>query len=211
MTSLPATASSRRCADLDPQLFKAGRQHGGRRAAGHLRVEFFQGEYIRPGNPAVDDVPDNRDLQAVQGFLFFPHGEEVKKGLGGMLVSAVAGVDDRGVEDIREHMGRTRHAVPDDDDVGPHRFEVPSRVLEGLPFRDAARACRYVDGVGGETLGGDLERDARPGARLVKKRNDRFAPQGGDLLDVPPRDVPERIGRIEKQEYLFPRQLPYAE
>lgn len=51
-----------------------------------------------------------------------------------MLVCAVAGVDDVGVEEAREEMRRAGGAVADDDDVGAEGLEVARGVLEGLAF-----------------------------------------------------------------------------
>ena len=53
------------------------------------------------------------------------------------------------------------------------------------------------DHVGAQALGRELERRARPRARLVKQVHDRPAAQRGDLLDLAPGDLVERFRAIE--------------
>ncbi len=211
ITSLPATASSRRCATLTPSSSRPG----GSMVGGAQQVtsvsNFFKANIFdratrlwamsptiatfRPSRVSFFSLMVKRSRRAWVGCSWEPS-------------PALTIAESRTFESIWGAPGMLCLMTMTSGRIDSRFLPVSFRVS---PFATLLDARRYVDGVGGETLGRDLERDARPGARLVKKRDDRLAPQGGDLLDVPPRDVPERIGRIEKQEYLFPRQLPDAQ
>src|ERR1035437_7941087 len=85
-----------------------------------------------------------------------------------MFVRAVAGVDDAGVEHARQKMRRAGSAVADDDEIRVKRFKIFGRVLEGLAFFERRSLGGEVDDVGGQTLLGQLEADARAVSSTVR-------------------------------------------
>ena len=110
-------------------------------------------------------------------------GEGVEQRLRGVLVRAVARVNDAALEEAGEEVRRAGGAVPDDDDVGVEGLEVARGVLEGLAFLERAGLDAEVDDIGTEADGGELEADARAGAGLDEEVDDGFSAQGGDFLD----------------------------
>ena len=123
--------------------------------------------------------------------------KQIEQRLGGVLVGAVAGVDDAGVEKARQKMRRAAGAVAHDDDVGVEGFEVAGGVLEGFAFFERGGLGGEIDDVGGEALGGQFEADARAGGRLDEEVDDGFAAQGGDFFDGALADGLEGAGGVE--------------
>ena len=80
----------------------------------------------------MQDVAADRDGQAVDAALVAADGEGVEQGLGRMLVAAVAGIDDRAVDLLRQQLDRARRMVAHDQDVGAHGVERHRRVDQGL-------------------------------------------------------------------------------
>ena len=101
--------------------------------------------------------------------------ERVEQRLRGMLVRAVAGVDDGTVDLARQQMHGARLIMAHHDDVGPHRVERHRGVDERLAFLHAGIADRHVHHVGAQALAGDLERGLRA-RRSLEEQVDLRAP-----------------------------------
>ena len=123
--------------------------------------------------------------------------EEVEEGLGRVLVAAVAGVDDGGVDPRRDPVRRAGAAVAYDHRVDAHRLDRANGVEEALtlPDRGARRGERHR--VGRQALGGGLERQAGARRVLVEERHDRLPAQRRDLGDVAPGHLDERVRQVE--------------
>ena len=100
-------------------------------------------------------------------------------------------------------MRRAGGAVADDNDVGVEGFEIFNGVFEGLAFFERGRIGGEVNDVGGETLGGELERDAGARGRFDEKVDDGFAAQGGDFFDGAFADGFELFGSVEREGDFF--------
>ena len=85
--------------------------------------------------------------------LFFADGEGVQQRLGGMLVGAVAGVDDAGAQETRQKMRRAAGAVAHDDDVRVERLEIARGVLERLALFERRGLGGEIDDVGRQAAG----------------------------------------------------------
>jgi hypothetical protein len=84
-----------------------GQQRGG--AAEHdIDAEFGEQENVGAGDAAVGDVADDGDAEAFEVAGAVEDGAGVEQRLGGMLVGAVAGVDDGGGQVAREESGARR-------------------------------------------------------------------------------------------------------
>src|SRR5690606_425944 len=84
--------------------------------------------------------------------------------------------------------------------------EIACGVDERLTLLHARAGARDVDGVGGETLLGELEGDARAGRRFEEQVDDRLAAQHRDFLDRPLADLLEGIGGVQDAANLFGRE-----
>ena len=173
---------------------------------GRLRAPILvRSADVRARDAAVEDVPDDGDLESGEALLAASDREGVEKRLRRMLVGAVAGVHDRGRPVPREEVRRPGLGMPQHDEVGGHRLEVAERVEQRLALHEARRRRREVQRVGGEPLFRDLERRARAGRRLDEEIDDGLAAQRRDLLDLTRRDVGEPLGGVEDQRDLVRR------
>ena len=125
----------------------------------------------------------------------------------GCSCGAVAGVDDRGAEVLRQQVRGAGRGVADHHHVGPHGLDVLGRVDERLALGQARDAGGEVLRVGREPLGRQAEAGPRAGRVLEEQVEDDPARQRGDLLAAPGRDLGERLGRVEDADDLLARQV----
>src|SRR5262249_43797463 len=85
------------------------------------------------------------------------------------------------------------------------------RVLERLALVDGGPGRLDADDVGGEPLGGQLERGERAGARFVEEVDDGAPAQGRHLLDVAAPDLGEALSAIEDALDLLAREMLNSE
>jgi hypothetical protein len=88
-------------------------------------------------------------------------------------------------------------AVADDDDVGIERFQVSRGVLERLALFERRGFGGKIDDIGRQTLGGQLETDARASGRLDKQIDHRFAAQNRDFFNGALPDRLESEGGVQ--------------
>ena len=133
----------------------------GRRVGGPTRVTCAPDEREsldeRARDPAVEDVADDRHVEAVEPAERFAHREEVEERLGRVLPLAVAGIDDRRVRIPGDELRRADLRVPDDDCVRVVRRQRQHRVLERLALVQRRAGCLQRHHVRGELLGRELE------------------------------------------------------
>src|SRR5699024_9019784 len=153
-----------------------------------VRAEGVQQVDVRAGDPGVQHVTDDRDVDAVEvvaaccGVVpaadeVAANGERVEQRLGRVLVSAVPGVDDPRVDPPRggEAFGRPGGAVADDDGVGAHRLQGLGGVLQGFALGDRGSLDGEVDDVRRQPLGRRFEGDPGAGGVLEEQVDDRLA------------------------------------
>ena len=151
--------------------------------------------HVGAGDPGVLDVADDRDLHAGERVApVAPQGEGVEQRLGRVLVPAVTGVDDRGVDPAGDPLRDAARAVPHDDGVDAHGLDGADGVEQRLALPQRGRTGREGHGVGRQALGRRLERQPGAGRVLVEHGDDGLAPQGGDLRDVPSGHFEEGVG-----------------
>jgi hypothetical protein len=159
----------------------------------------------------VEDVAYDRHFQAFDAALRLPKREGVEKGLRGVFMGAVSGVDDLRASVTCEKVGGTRRRVPHDDHVRRHRFEVLHGVEQRFALGDA-RACGLNrQRVGREDALRHLERRARPRGCLHEQIHNRAAPQRRDLLDRAVHDLAHLDRRIQDERDVFTGQRFDAE
>ena len=129
-------------------------RHQSRRSADDdFGAQFQEAVNIAPGYPAMGDVSDQADGQSLQPILDSPNGEDVEQSLSGMLVGAVAGIDDTALQMLCQEMRRAGHGVADHYAVDAHRFDVLGGVNEALAFGEAGASRGEVDRVSAQALG----------------------------------------------------------
>ena len=186
--------------DRDAHLLDAARHERGRRDQRDVHAEHPEAHDVAAGDAAVQDVADDEDLEAVElAAQVLAHAEEVEQALRGMLVLAVAGVDDARLGVGRERLAGPGGGMPHDDDVGRVGAQRDRRVLERLALLDGRAAGLEGQGVGRESLGGEVEARRRARRRLPEEVDDRAPAQRGHLLDVALEHRQEALGGVEQQ------------
>src|SRR5213594_969301 len=137
----------------------------------------------------------------------FRRPQMFERALRGMLVLAVAGVDDVRANPVAQELGGAGGGMADDHHIDPHRFEVSGGVDQGLALLHRAAACRHVDGVGGEALFRELERDAGARGGFEEQVDYGLAAERRDFLDRPLGDFLEGLGGIEDEPDLVRREV----
>src|SRR5207247_9720239 len=89
---------------------------------------------VRACGAVVKDVASESGLEALDAAVLVAYGEQVEQPLRGVLVLAVARVDDVGADAIPEELRGAGRRVTDHDHGDPHRLEVLGRIDEGLAF-----------------------------------------------------------------------------
>jgi hypothetical protein len=114
-----------------PQGFNLGRQQGARGDHPNFGgAENVEGVNQRAGHPRMQDVADDGDLQVGKIRFVATDGEHVQHGLGGMGVTAVAGVEhgDMRFDMAGDEFGRAALLVAHHEHVALHRFDI----LQGI-------------------------------------------------------------------------------
>ena len=111
-----------------------------------------------------------------------PDGIKIEQRLGGMLMLAVAGVDNAGRRMLGDDVGSTRMLVAHDHHVDLVGVQGCHRIDEAFALHGCRGRAAEVEAVGGQALLGELEGAARAGGRLVEHIHDRLALQRGNLL-----------------------------
>ena len=109
-------------------------------------------------------------------------GAQVEQGLGGMLVHAVAGVEDRQAGLCFQQPGRAGGVVAQDDGFGSEGAQGEAGVFERLALFNAGTEAGDQRGVRAQRLCGQLEAGAGARGRLVKEQRD--AALGQDAVAV---------------------------
>ena len=185
--------------DADAEFFKAFRDQRGRAYECHFGAEFEEAENVGAGDAAEEDVTDDGNMESLDAAKFFPDGEDVEETLRGMFVSTVAGVDDAGVEALREESGRAWRAVAENDDVRLKGLEVEGGVLECLAFLEAGGCGGDVHYIRAKAHGCDLERCPGAGAWLDEEIHERLSPERGHFFQAALADAFECTRRIKEE------------
>ena len=90
----------------------------------------------------MQDVAADGDREPGDAALGAADGERVEQRLGRMLVRAVAGVDHRAVDLLRQQLDRAGRVMAHDQDVGPHGVERHRRVDQRLALLSPTRSRR---------------------------------------------------------------------
>ncbi len=160
-----------------PQHLHLGRQQCGRRHSADLRPQRGETEHVGPGDAAVQHIAANRDHKALEPALAPADGERVEQRLRRMLMPAVAGIEHRAVDLVRDQRHRARTGVADDDDIGGHGVERHRRVDQRFALLHAGGGGRHVDDIRAQPLARDFEGQQGAGAVFEKGIDLRHAGQ----------------------------------
>ena len=145
-----------------------GHGEAGRGDEGEFAVPAFEGLAEGVDGAAVFEVTRHGDFEVVQTALGFINGNEVEQGLAGVLVGAVAGVDDGDFGKLGGHARGAVFGVALDDGVGVAGDDAGG-VGEGFAFfRAGVRAVGEADDFAAQALYGGFKRQARAGGGFEK-------------------------------------------
>ena len=161
------------------------------------RPKFRQQKNAGTGNTAVINVPDNRDLKPLERFLVSEDGEPVQQGLRGMFVHPVSGVDDGYIEMARHQVRGPGGRMTDDDGIGTDGAKRVGGIEQRLALLNAGSRRLNQRGDRAQRLGGNFERSAGAGGRLVEKQDDALAAKQGPRFGGI-----HAAGKLEKRENL---------
>ena len=153
----------------------------------------------------MEDVAADGDDQALDATLVAADGERIEQGLGRMLMAAVAGIDDRAIDLLRQQLDRTRGVVAHHQNVGAHGVERHRRVDQGLALLHRRGADRHVHHVGAQPLAGKLEGALGPGRGLEEQIDQGAAAEIVALLGDLAAELGGFLGEIEQSDDLGPR------
>ena len=101
-------------------------------------------------------------------------GQQVRQGLGRVVVAAVPGVDDRDGDILRGNKGRALFRVPHGNDIGK-AGDRPGCISDALALGDGAAAgVGEADNTAAQLVHGCLKAQPRPGRGLVEERRQLF-------------------------------------
>ena len=145
-----------------------GHGEAGRGDESEFAVPAFEGLAEGMDGTAVFEVARHGDFEVVQTALGFVNGNEVEQGLAGVLVGAVAGVDDGDFGKLGGHARRAVFGVALDNGVGVAGNDAGG-VGEGFAFfRAGVRAVGEADDFAAQALYGGFKRQARAGGGFEK-------------------------------------------
>jgi len=103
-----------------------------------LSPHLLKADGIRAGDAAMGNVADDGYVKPFQTASLFPNRHHIQKGLRGMGVPSVAGVDDGTSHQPCQHVGSPGGPMPQNNHIGIHGLQIPGRVGQCLAFNDAA-------------------------------------------------------------------------
>ncbi len=137
-----------------------------------LRVEVAHGFHKAMDGAAVFQVANEGNLKVLKRALCLADAVEVKHALGGVLVGAVARVDDRHFRYLGSEAGRALDGVAHDDKVGIAGYHGDG-VGERFAFLyTRSSGAAEADDVATQQLDGSLKAQAGAGGRLEEQRGD---------------------------------------
>src|SRR5579875_113496 len=169
-------------ADIRRNGFKFARHPHGRAAQRDARAEFGKQMDIGARHAAVNDVPQNRDVPAIQFALAVTDGKSIQQRLRGMFVHAVARVEHGDIHALGDERGRARGAVADDEAVGTHGFKRANGVRQRFALLQTGGLGLQVHAVRTEARGSGGEADTRARGGLEKCKGDGFTTKSGQFF-----------------------------
>ena len=142
------------------------------------------------------NVPHNGDVPPSQVFSQrFSQTERVQQGLGGMLVGAVARIDNGHIHLRRQKLMGTWVRMPHHHHVHLHRQDVVHGVHQGLSLFHTRACCRKIDHVCREALLCQFKGQPGPGGIFEEQVGHSEVAQRWHLLDGAVQHVFELFGR----------------
>ena len=137
-------------------------------------------------------------------------GQRVEQRLRRVLMRAVAGVDHRAADLLRQQRGRSGRLVADDQNVRPHGVQRHRRVDQRLALLHRRACDRHVHHVGAEPFSGEFEGRLGAGRRLVEEVDLGAAAQRRGLLLGLARDRHGGVGAVEQHFDIGGRKIANA-
>ena len=162
-TSASCSPSRMSVKDLDAHLVDARRQQRRRSDDADSRAEGVEEQDVGAGDAAnAATSPQIATVRRAMLALVTADRQRIEQGLGRMLVRAVAGIDDRAGDLLREQCDGAGGMVAHDQQVGLHGVQRHRRIDQRFALLHRGVADRHVHDVGAEPLAGEFEGGLRP-------------------------------------------------
>ena len=102
-----------------------------------------------------------------------------------MRMSAVTGINDNRVGYFGSIHSSSFNGMAHDDGIAAHGLYCQDCIPQAFAFDHAGRRGGDINHIGPQIFTGQFKRCAGTGTGLIEQINDRFAPQRGDLFNVP--------------------------
>jgi len=187
----------------------------GRAGYGDVGAEFLEAKYIAKGNAGVHDIAKDGNVLALDTAELFADREGIEEGLRGVLISAIAGIDDAGIYVLCEEPWGTAGGMAHNDHIDLHGEDVVNGVYQCFAFGNGGARCGEVDHIGAEAFFGELEGEACAGRVLKKYIGNGGIAKGGDFLYLPLKDLLEVVGGFKylldiiECEFFYSEQMFY--
>ena len=195
-------ALTHRGIDLDAEPLDAGAEQRGGRDDADAGAERIEEQDVRSCDARMQNVAADGDDEAFDAPLVTADGEGIEQGLGRVLVAAVAGIDHRAVDLLRQQLDGARRVVAHHQDVGAHGVQRHRGVDQGLALLDRGGGDRHVHHVGAEPLAGELEGALRPGRGLEEEIDQSAAAKVVTLLGDLTAELGGLFGKVEQRHDL---------
>ena len=153
----------------------------------------------------MQDVAADGDDQALDAAFVAADGERVEQRLSGVLVAAVAGIDHRAVDLLRQQLDRAGRVMAHHQQVGPHGVQRHRGIDQGLALLHRGGADLHVHDVGAKPLAGKLERALGSGRGLEEQIDQGAAAQIVAFLVDLPAELGGLFGQVEQRRDLGAR------
>jgi hypothetical protein len=143
--------------DFDTETLDPVGEQCGRADDADPGAQRIQEQDVGSGNAAMGDVAADRYYKPGDVAFVAADSERVEERLGRMLVAAVAGVDDRARDLLRQQFYRAGRMVTHDENIRAHGVQRHRRVDQGFALLQGGIADGHIHDVGAEALAGKLE------------------------------------------------------
>src|SRR5277367_4217539 len=190
---------ARNAANVGRQSFQFARHPHRGTTQSDAYAKFAEQVNIGSRHAAVQHVAEDGEIPAFELALAVADGERIEQRLGGMLMRAVAGVDDGNTEAVGNKFRRAGRTMADDDAVGAHGFERAHGVEKRFAFFQAGCFGLEIHGVRAQSGRSGGEADARARGIFEEGECDSLAAQGGQFFQRMTLKFLERLGLIENK------------
>src|SRR6266404_133608 len=183
-------------------LFQFARYPHRRTAKGEAAAKFPQEVDIRTGDARVGKIPENRDIEILDGAFAVANGEGIQQSLRRMFMGAIAGIDHWNIQTAGDVIRRARCRMTHHQTVRLHGIQVEGGIEKCFAFLQTGGLSLEIHGVCAEPGRRGIKTDARARGSFKKSQRDGFSAQRRKFLQWMALNFLEWFALIEKKRKL---------